>query len=52
MCQGQSKSREGGEEKKNGRLVGAAGKMVQPSTGKLDQTWLAEKERVASVPQR
>ena len=54
---GQNKSQTGGEEKKNGRLYGVAGisracRMAQASAEKLEHTGPAEKERVASVPQR
>ena len=53
---GQNKSQIG-EEKRNGRLVGAAGTSKERAEWRrlqrknLKQTGLAEKERVASVPQ-
>ena len=55
--QGQNESPIGGEEKENGRLVGAAEtsracRMAQASAEKLKHTEPAEKEKVASVPQR
>ena len=54
---GQNESQTGEEEKKNGRLYGVAEtsracRMDQASAEKLEQTRPAEKERVASVPQR
>ena len=55
---GQNESQIIGEEKKNGRLVGAAetskerAGMAQVSAEKLEHTGPAEKEKVASVTQR
>ena len=55
---GQNESQTGGEEKKNGRLYGAAKTSKEHAewrkglAEKLEHTGPAEKERVATVPQR
>ena len=55
---GQNESQTGGEEKRNGRLVGAAetskerAEWCRLQQKKLEHTGPVEKEKVASVPQR